>query len=106
MRVKQTKRIFKLSIPDGTEKTMIRTFVRATDGTDHPVDKEIEVAKYKPKTVAYVCGHHLDRKPEDVHERLVLANENPGTLCVSTEDVVEYVEIPDLKSPEPEVIEA
>jgi hypothetical protein len=94
MKFKQTTRVFTLAVPAGTRPQQIRHFVTAADGTQYPVDREVEVPTYAEKVVEYVCGPGGPR-PDEVTERWALAQEPPGTLAVAAEDRVEYVEVPD-----------
>jgi len=77
---KKTIKRFTFSVPTGTTKQMVRTFIRATDGTDYPVDREIEVQNYTDKIVEY--------ESNNMTEQDALAKEIPGTLCIHTQDIV------------------
>lgn len=90
--IKVTHRQFVFSVPVGTEMTMIRTYTRAVDGTDYPVDREIEVPVYEQRTVKYVCRDDTERTCENTTEQWALIQEKPGTLAVSCIDTVEFVE--------------
>lgn len=98
MAIKRTLRRFVFSVPTPeTEKMMVRTYIRATDGTEYPVDREIEVAKYTEKTVEYdyIPGQttgHANGLPllEEITEQFAKSDHElpPGTTVVSCEDIV------------------
>jgi hypothetical protein len=77
---KKTIRRFTLAIPNGSKKQLIRTYVRAVDGTDHPVDQEIDVPDFKSEVVEFESA--------TITEQEVLSKQPPGTLCVGTQDFV------------------
>lgn len=88
--MKNTVRRFVLSVPTGeTEPAQVRTFVRAADGTDYPVDRTIEVPKYASETVEF------DSTQTDLAsctEAWVLQGRPAGTLVLETQDIVTVVE--------------
>ena len=86
--MKKTIRRYTLAIPSGTRKSMIRTFVRASDGTEYPVDREIDIPNFKEKTLEFECGLEGQPKPEDITEEFVLSKEEHGTLCIACQDFV------------------
>lgn len=93
MAIKRTIRRFVFSVPTAdTEKVMVRTFIRATDGTEYPVDREIEVVKYAEQTVEYDYVPGKTELPllDDITEQFAkLDHELPqGTIVVSCEDIV------------------
>lgn len=82
--IKQTVRRFILMIPDGTERKMIRTFIRSSDGIEYPMDQEIDIPKYREHVEEY--------DGTEVIEEMVLARQPPGTKCVATKDFVTLIE--------------
>lgn len=92
--VKRTTRRYLLSRPTGlTVSQKIRTYVRAEDGTDYPVDREIQVPQLEPIEVEYVCQPGTDLTVEAVTEQWVLSQYPAGTIAVACTDVVELVEV-------------
>lgn len=87
--MKKTLRRFTLAVPSGTEKTQIRTFIRATDGTEYPVDREIEVQKFEPKTIEVDCPSDKDAR-EWPNEDWALA-QYPGAHMLGTQDLVSII---------------
>jgi hypothetical protein len=86
MTAKLTTRTFTLAVPDGTELRLVRSLVRAADGTDHPEDREVEVPRYRPAEASFACGEGQPHRLEDVTEAWVLSQHPPGTLAVSCRD--------------------
>jgi hypothetical protein len=87
MKAKKTTRVFRFNVPVGTEKVMVRQFIRDVDGTDHPHDKEIEVPKYEERTAEYLAGVSYD-----VTEQFALSQQPSGTIAIETRDRVEIVD--------------
>lgn len=90
--IKKTLRRFILSVPTGkTEKMQVRYFVRATDGVEYPVDKEIEVEQFEAKTFEQVCYPGSTPSIDDVTEEWARA-QFPGSTAISMEDIVTFEE--------------
>lgn len=90
--VKRTLRQFTFAVPDGTEMRMIRTYVRAVDGTDYPHDQEIEVQKFKSVVVEYSCSPDTERTCENTTEEWALAQQPAGSVAKACRDFVTLVE--------------
>ena len=85
---KKTIRRFTFLVPNGVALQKIRTFIRAADGTEYPVDQEIEVPTFTDKVVEYTGELDI----QSVTEEFALSKESLGTKCVACQDFVELID--------------
>lgn len=88
-------RTFTLEVPVGFEKQKIATAVRDKDGTDHMVEKEIDVPVFKTETKrvdllvagpGLIVQHHMP-------SQVMLEDYPRGSRVVHTEDETRYLKI-------------